>query len=63
MKDRKLIHNVAVCLKCNDEIESKHTHDYVTCSCGNISVDGGLEYARRAFQSDDWVDKSTWEAI
>lgn len=34
----------AKCRLCNDIIESKHRHDYVTCSCGEISVDGGSEY-------------------
>lgn len=31
----------AKCRKCNEIIESKHRHDYVTCSCGEISIDGG----------------------
>ena len=39
--------NKAKCLACGDIIESKHNHDFVTCSCGNISVDGGLYYLRR----------------
>lgn len=43
-------HNRAKCLICNDIIESKHVHDYVTCSCGNVSVDGGREYDKRSFK-------------
>lgn len=39
--------NKAQCLKCNDIIESKHVHDFVSCKCGCIFVDGGLEYLRR----------------
>lgn len=42
----KLIRNRAKCLLCNDIIESKHRHDFVSCSCGNIFIDGGLEYSR-----------------
>lgn len=40
--------NAARCLDCGDVIESKHTHDFVACGCGNIAVDGGPSYARLA---------------
>lgn len=43
----KIVSNKAQCRKCNDIIESKHRHDFVWCSCGNIYVDGGKEYLRR----------------
>jgi len=33
--------NAARCRRCKDTIESRHRHDFVTCSCGAISVDGG----------------------
>lgn len=36
--------NRAKCKLCQDIIESFHRHDYVTCKCGEISVDGGLDY-------------------
>lgn len=39
--------NKAKCLKCGDVIESKHIHDWVSCTCGNIFVDGGRQYLRR----------------
>lgn len=45
----QLILNRAKCLKCGDVIESVHVHDFVTCSCLNLSVDGGLAYAKRSF--------------
>ena len=62
MTMRKIIKNAAKCLKCGDIIESKHRHDYVTCSCGNISVDGGTDYLRRSFQEmDSWIDLSIYE--
>jgi hypothetical protein len=38
--------NRAKCKLCNDIIESKHNHDMVSCSCGQISIDGGDEYFR-----------------
>ncbi len=34
------------CKKCMDVIESKHRHDFVTCSCGSVFVDGGKDYYR-----------------
>lgn len=36
--------NRAKCKLCQDIIESFHVHDYVTCSCGEIAVDGGQNY-------------------
>lgn len=50
---QKIIRNAARCKICDDVIESKSTHDFVTCSCGNVSVDGGHEYLHRCFQLDD----------
>jgi len=43
----KIIRNRAKCLKCGDIIESTHRHDFVSCKCGAIFVDGGLDYLRR----------------
>lgn len=46
-------------------IESKHRHDFVTCSCGASSVDGGKVYLRRAFMEQKgeipFVDMSVTE--
>ena len=47
-KSKETIKNIAKCLLCGDIIESKHRHDFVTCKCGNLSVDGGLEYFKRS---------------
>ena len=59
---KRIIENSAKCLKCGDKIISKHRHDYITCSCGNVSVDGGLDYCRRSFKEmDTWIDTSIWE--
>lgn len=35
-----------LCRTCLDLIQSMHRHDFVTCSCGAISVDGGSDYTR-----------------
>jgi hypothetical protein len=42
-----IIQNAVSCLACGDFIVSKHRHDFVTCTCGAISVDGGQAYLRR----------------
>lgn len=43
--------NSALCLRCGDEIESRHVHDFVRCSCEAIFVDGGKDYLRRGGSS------------
>ena len=45
--ERQLIINKAICNECKDEIQSRHRHDFVVCSCGEVSVDGGIDYLRR----------------
>ena len=45
-----IIKNAIRCNICGEEIESKHSHDYVTCKCGACSVDGGHDYIRRCFK-------------
>ena len=43
-----IIANKGQCRLCNDIIESHHRHDYVTCKCGEVSVDGGKSYMKRS---------------
>lgn len=42
-----IIQNAVICNVCEEFIFSKTRHDFVTCKCGNIAVDGGQEYLRR----------------
>lgn len=44
----RIIRNSAKCLNCNEEIESKHRHDFCWCKCGNLAVDGGKDYLKRS---------------
>jgi len=39
--------NRGQCRLCGEVIESKFRHDVVWCKCGEIFVDGGLDYNRR----------------
>jgi len=34
------------CLRCGDELYSRHRHDFVRCSCGCVYIDGGDDYCR-----------------
>lgn len=61
----KIVRNMAKCARCGDVIESKSVHDFVTCSCGAISVDGGHAYCKRSFMYsyDDIIDLSEWKEV
>ena len=41
------------CLRCGDVIQSKHRHDFVSCKCGGIFVDGGSDYLRMGKADDE----------
>jgi hypothetical protein len=45
--------NRAKCKLCENIIESKHRHDFITCPCGEISVDGGNDYWRQMAKHED----------
>lgn len=50
--------NSAKCLNCGDELVSFRRHDFKTCSCGRLSVDGGHSYARRLSNDGAFIDTS-----
>ncbi len=58
---QEIVTNKAKCLKCDDIIESRHRHDYVSCSCGAIAVDGGTEYLKRTGNPEDCLELSTFQ--
>ncbi len=62
-KQIRIIKNAGQCLKCKDIIESRHRHDFVTCSCGAVSVDGGKDYLRRVYQKENFKDLSEVEEV
>lgn len=47
-----IMRNRAKCKLCESIIESIHRHDYVTCKCGEISIDGGQDYCH--CRATDW---------
>lgn len=58
MKEQKIISNKAKCAKCGDTIESKHRHDFKSCKCEAIFVDGGTSYIRRGGDLADIIELS-----
>jgi hypothetical protein len=48
------------CRKCGDIIESKNRHDYVTCKCGAVAVDGGSSYLKRTGDPADIEELEEW---
>ena len=57
MNRKKIVKNAIKCKNCGDIIESKSVHDYVTCSCGACSVDGGHDYLRRCAVEPDCYEE------
>lgn len=54
--------NRAKCLGCDEMVESASRHDYRSCSCGNLHVDGGLDYIKRSYGDKGWIELSEgWE--
>lgn len=52
----KIVENKIRCKHCGDIIKSKHQHDFSTCRCGKVSVDGGLYYLKRSFLTSPELD-------
>ena len=50
---KKILKNAVRCNICGDIIESQSVHDFKTCSCGAVSVDGGLNHLSRTYKSRD----------
>ncbi len=44
--------NKAKCDRCGDVLVSHNRHDFKTCECGGLSVDGGSWYIRRLVKPD-----------
>jgi len=59
----KVLKNAAECPLCHEIIESTHRHDFKRCSCGNIVVDGGLDYLKRMWRDQPPIEKSEVEEV
>lgn len=57
-----IIKNAIRCNHCEEVVESRHQHDYVSCGCGKVAADGGREYLRRTFTSfEDFEELSEFK--
>jgi hypothetical protein len=54
-----IILNMARCLNCDQVLASLTVHDFRTCHCGNLSVDGGTSYIRRLAKDLNDVEELT----
>ena len=43
------------CAKCGDLLHSKHVHDWVSCSCKAVYVDGGDRYCHLGGHPEDII--------
>lgn len=48
---KKIIVGAVKCPNCKCLIYSRARHDYHSCKCGSVSVDGGREYFRVGFKT------------
>ena len=53
MSEQVILRNSARCRSCGTHITSRHRHDFVSCKCGAIFIDGGLDYIRTGFHNSD----------
>ena len=59
---KKIKLNSAKCNKCGEVLISRFTHDFQTCSCGKVSVDGGKDYLKRsAMLKSDYIELTEYE--
>jgi hypothetical protein len=57
LHDGNLVYRNSVrCNHCGDEIVSAYRHDFVTCSCEAVFVDGGSTYRRIGGSPADYTD-------
>lgn len=49
--------NAARCLDCEELLYSQTRHDFKTCKCGNLLVDGGSAYIRRGFKDMSRIEE------
>ena len=43
--------NAARCRSCGEEVRSRNRHDFRSCSCGDVTVDGGSFYCKRLYRN------------
>lgn len=54
----KILFNSIQCKHCEQIINSRHVHDFKSCRCGKVAVDGGLDYLARTGNKRDYIEAS-----
>ena len=44
-----------MCTHCLDVICSEHRHDFKSCNCGAIAIDGGSDYTKCVGRPEDFI--------
>lgn len=57
----KILRNAVRCKKCLTVAESKHVHDFSTCTCGAVFTDGGNHYIHRGGDIDSMESMDVFE--
>lgn len=55
--------NAVLCLRCGTVAASYHRHDFRTCLCGEVAVDGGFDYWRSLGDPKDMRRLNWYEKI
>lgn len=59
MEDNMIIvSNKIQCKHCGEVIESTSIHNFVSCKCGKVAVDGGKDYLKRCGNKEDYIELS-----
>lgn len=53
-----IISNKVRCLVCGEVIESTSVHSFKRCKCGNVAVDGGHDYLKRSYKTNNYEELS-----
>ena len=53
-----IVSNKIQCKHCGEVIESTSIHNFVSCKCGKVAVDGGKDYLKRCGNKEDYIELS-----
>ncbi len=52
-----------LCFSCLDTVYSRARHDFRSCSCGNVSIDGGFDYTKISWRPGSLFEQFNVEVI
>lgn len=56
-ENQVILSNQIECLHCGDMPYSAHRHDFKSCKCGKVEVDGGMDYIKRGGNREDYIEQ------